>query len=94
LGLESGSAVGEMGSGEKVERREIMKDYILKKVSEKSESSPAVYEFTPLIKMVGEDGKEVVVRGKSTNLNEVQINHQVSMLEKELAKWKSIRAEL
>lgn len=55
---------------------------------------PATYELTLLQDAVNEAGQAVKIRGQKMNITESQVDQRISQLEGDLAKWKSIKAEL
>ena len=71
-----------------------MADYLVKEVRPATDKTPAVNEVTLLVKAVGEDGKEVVIRGNKFNATLSDIDKRIATLEAELAKWKAIKADM
>jgi hypothetical protein len=82
-----------------------MSDYLVKVISPAVEAKmvgekqatpakPAVHELVLLQDAIAEDGKAVKVKGQKINLTTAQVDQRISQLEAELAKWKSILADI
>lgn len=69
-------------------------DYALKLVKEANEKNPAVYEITNYIKAVDVEGKEVMIQGQKANITLPMVSNQIGQLEAQIAKLKSIKADL
>lgn len=54
----------------------------------------AVYEFTPLIKAIDAEGKEVTIKGQRQQIKLDVVEKRINTLEIELATLKSIKADI
>lgn len=54
----------------------------------------AVYEFTPLIKAIDAEGKEVTIRGQRQQIRLDVVENKIDVLETELASLKAIKADM